>query len=214
MIKLTLEKERDTLIIKVIDNGKGIQADILPEIKRGGISVRKKGGAGLGIAGAIQNIKDWNGNYDILSREGEGTTFIIKLPITEVPDWFQSSITIIPGQHIVVLDDDESIHNVWETLFQDYIKNKQITLHNFHTSSDFFEYCRTIASKNDLFLIDYELLSSEETGLDLIEKFNLKDQAILVTSHYEAPEIRERVSNIGIRIIPKNFTPHIPISIK
>jgi len=64
-----------------------------------------------------------------------------------------------------------------------------------------------------LFLVDYEFVNSKETGLDLIEQLDLKKQAILVTSRYEEQEIRERVRNLGLKIIPKNFAPYIPISI-
>ena len=56
---VVLEKEMDDLIIKIIDNGKGIPENILPKIKKGRISIDKQGGSGLGISGAIQNIKKW-----------------------------------------------------------------------------------------------------------------------------------------------------------
>jgi signal transduction histidine kinase len=235
VIRLTLEKESNMLIIKIIDNGKGIPADLLPKIKQGGMSIGKKKGAGLGISGAIQNIKKWNGTYDIQSKEGEGTTFIIKLPITEAPDWFQNRLDITLGMNIIVLDDDQSIHDVWETRFQEYIKNGQISLEHFYLPSEFVKYCEVLAtptcpaeaeseggsyakaginlpSTKTLFLIDYELLGSEETGLDLIEKLKLKDHAILVTSRYEEPKIRDKIINLGIKAIPKNFAPYIIIN--
>ena len=63
-------------------------------------------------------------------------------------------------------------------------------------------------------LIDYELLGFVETGLDLIEKLNLRDQAILVTSRYEESKIREKAKDMGIKIIPKSFAPYIPITIE
>ncbi len=211
IIRLTLEKELDTLAIKIIDNGKGIPQDILPKIKQGEISVGKKEGFGLGIFGAIQNIKKWKGTYEIQSKEGEGTTFIIRLPITEAPGWFQFQINITQGMNVIVLDDDQSIHDVWETRFQEYIKNGKIVLEHFYTPSTFIESCQSLSSTKTLFLIDYELLGSEETGLDLIEKLELKDHAILVTSRYEEPAIRAKIINLGIKTIPKNFAPYILI---
>lgn len=63
--------------------------------KQRGISIGKKGGAGLGISGDIQNIKKWDGAYDIKSEESEGTTFIIKLPVAKAPDWFQNKLGIV-----------------------------------------------------------------------------------------------------------------------
>lgn len=211
VIRLTLEKRQNSLEIKIIDNGKGIPVDILPEIKQGGLSVGKKEGSGLGISGATQSIKKWNGSYDIKSEEGKGTTFAITLPITEAPAWFQDSITIFSGQRVVALDDDESIHDVWKTVFKDFLASRQITLYNFHTVAEFFEYCRTLASQRDLFLVDYELLGSDKTGLDLIRIGGIEN-AILVTCRYEELEVREKAKNLGVKIIPKNFAPYVPIN--
>ncbi len=213
VIRIVLTKQDSDLIIKIIDNGRGIPEDILPKIKQGGVSIGKKGGFGLGISGAIQNIKKWDGFYDIESKVGEGTTFTIKLPIAEAPDWFQSAIIISPNTHIIVLDDDESIHNIWQTHLPENVENRSVTLDHFYEPSAFTRYCETSSSEHDLFLVDYELVNSKETGLDLIEQLNLKTQAILVTSRYEETEIRERIRNLGIKIIPKSFAPYIPISI-
>jgi len=112
VILLVLAKQDNDLIIEIIDNGKGIPEDILLKIKQGEISSSKKGGFGLGISSAIQNIKSWDGSYDIKTKEGEGTTFTIRLPVSEEPDWFQSTVILSPNKHIIVLDDDESIHNI------------------------------------------------------------------------------------------------------
>ena len=214
IIRVILTKQYSDLIIEIIDNGKGIPEDILPKIKQGGISSSKKGGCGLGISGAIQNIKRWSGSYDVQSKESEGTIFTIRLPITKEPDWFQGTVTLSPNKHIIALDDDESIHNIWQTHFSEYIRNKLIVLDHFYEPSTFINYCNTSRSEHDLFLVDYELINFKETGLDLIEQLDLRKQSILVTSRYEEPEIRERIKTLGIKIIPKNFAPYIPISMK
>ncbi len=202
------------LAIKIIDNGKGISEDILLKIKQGIVASSKKEGCGIGISSAIQNIKSWGGSYDIQSKVGEGTTFIVRLPIAEPPDWFQSRLEIIQGMNVVVLDDDHSIHGVWDIRFQEYIKNNQITLKHFHEPSEIIEYCEALSSTKTLFLMDYELLGFKETGLDLIEKLSLKDHTILVTSRYEEPAIRDKIIKLGIKAIPKNFAQHIAIEFK
>ena len=63
------------------------------------------------------------------------------------------------------------------------------------------------------FLVDYELLGSDETGLELIERLNLKSRAILVTSRYEEIRVRTHAANLNVKIIPKNYSPYIPISL-
>jgi len=116
--------------------------------------------------------------------------------------------------NVIVLDDDRSIHDVWETRFQEYIKNNQFMLEHFYIPSTFIEYCQNLPSTKTLFLIDYELLRFEETGLDLIEKLKLKDHAILVTSRYEEPVVRDKIINLEPKTIPKNFAPYITIMYK
>jgi len=211
VIQVILTKQYSDLIIEITDNGKGIPEEILLKIKQGRINSSKKGGFGLGISSAIQNIKNWNGSYDIQSKEGKGTTFTIKLPIAEEPNWFQGNITLLLNTHIIILDDDESIHNIWQVRFHDCLENKSVTLDHFYEPPAFIEYCKTSRSEHDLFLVDYELVNSKETGLDMIEQLDLKTQSILVTSRYEEPEIRERIKELGVKIIPKSFAPYIPI---
>lgn len=83
-VKIVLEKIENAVVLKIIDNGKGIPADLLPKIREGGISFGKEQGFGLGISHAICCIKQWNGNYDMQSTVGKGTIFIIKLPIVNL----------------------------------------------------------------------------------------------------------------------------------
>lgn len=80
-VKVVLEKKELSVVLKIIDNGKGIPTDLLPKIHEGGISIGKEQGCGLGISNAIYCIKQWNGNYDIKSTVGEGTVFTIELPL-------------------------------------------------------------------------------------------------------------------------------------
>jgi signal transduction histidine kinase len=78
VIRLTLEKESNMLITKIIDNGKGIPEDLLLKIKKGITASSKKEGHGIGIPSAVQNIKSWGGNYDIQSKQGEGLSIEFK----------------------------------------------------------------------------------------------------------------------------------------
>ena len=212
-IKVVLKNKIDSLKLKIIDNGKGIPANILPEIKQGGKSFNKDGGSGLGIASAIQSIKKWGGEYDICSKEGEGTTVIVTLPIAQVPDWFKGEINFYAKTNIVILDDDESIHDVWESHFSEYLENKQVELNHIYTPEKFKNYCNNFSNNNTLFLVDYELVGSKETGLDLIKQLKIADRSILVTSRYEELNVRDQVKNLGIKIIPKSFAPYVSINI-
>ena len=60
---------------------------------------------------------------------------------------------------------------------------------------------------------DYELLGKTKTGLEVLEKLQIGNNAILATSHYENPDIVNRYQSLGIRFLPKNLLAHILIKL-
>jgi two-component system, NtrC family, sensor kinase len=84
-IKVITKKDKEYLIIEVIDNGKGIPKDILLKIFQPFFTTKPTGeGTGLGLSLSYDIItKGNNGKIDVLSEEGEGATFIIKLPLNK-----------------------------------------------------------------------------------------------------------------------------------
>ncbi|SMO60886.1 sensor histidine kinase [Fodinibius sediminis] len=78
-ISLTLYREQNNAFIEIEDNGRGI-----PEENRSDIFVpsfsTKSGGTGLGLAICKKIIEAHDGSISFASVEGEGTTFVIKLP--------------------------------------------------------------------------------------------------------------------------------------
>ena len=71
------------IIISVKDNGNGIPADILPKIFQPFFTTKPTGeGTGLGLSLSYDVItKGYGGTMEVVSKEGEGAEFIIKLPI-------------------------------------------------------------------------------------------------------------------------------------
>ncbi|MCM3162548.1 ATP-binding protein [Metabacillus litoralis] len=68
-------------VIKIIDNGKGIPAHIQHKLGEPFYSTKEKG-TGLGIMVCYRIIEQHNGTMEFSSKEGEGTTFIINLPLS------------------------------------------------------------------------------------------------------------------------------------
>lgn len=68
------------IIIMVTDTGTGISPENLDKILEP-FYTTKEDGTGLGLGMAYQTVKSHNGNFNIRSVEGEGTTVEIKLPI-------------------------------------------------------------------------------------------------------------------------------------
>lgn len=70
----------EEITISVKDNGCGIPSDILPHIFTP-FKTFKEGGTGLGLAVTHEIITAHEGRIEVYSTEGEGTEFIISLPI-------------------------------------------------------------------------------------------------------------------------------------
>ncbi|MBV9575556.1 MAG: sensor histidine kinase, partial [Gammaproteobacteria bacterium] len=126
-------------------------------------------------------------------------------------NWFCSQIIISPQYKIMILDDDESIHQIWEKRFNQLNCNFQFI--NYYNPQDLLNFDKNILSSIDLFLIDYEYIDYTTNGLNLIEKLGITNRSYLVTSRHEENEIRKHCEKIGLKIIPKAFAIYIPITV-
>ncbi len=205
----------DEIEISVRDNGKGIALDILARLGQRGETHGKSEGSGLGLYHARTTAEAWGGRLKIESEVGKGTRVLITLPKAKAPDWFVSELKLIPGSTLVVLDDDTSIHQIWQGRFDSLrIAEQQMAAVHLSTPEQFRGWIRENAAVlgQTVFFADYELLGFRETGLSLIEEANLGSQSILVTSRFEEPQILEGCQRLKVRMIPKAMAGFIPIS--
>lgn len=201
--------------IVIRDSGQGIPADILPRLMQKGATFNKEGGSGLGLYHAKTTIAAWNGTIAIESETGLGTTVTITLPCAPPPAWFVPSVELAAETIVVIVDDDTSIHQIWDDRFTTVDTNTHgIVVKHFSSSAAVVQWHAQERNQSALlFLCDYELLGESQSGLDLIEHLNIADQAILVTSRYEEEPVQKRCADIGVRLIPKNLAGHVPIRV-
>ena len=77
-----LERETGLVLISITDTGGGISDEALAKIFEPYFST-KQAGFGLGLAVTRKIIEEHNGSIDVLSKEGAGTTFTMKLPASQ-----------------------------------------------------------------------------------------------------------------------------------
>ncbi|RMA97764.1 two-component system sensor histidine kinase NtrB [Hydrogenothermus marinus] len=83
IIEINLDRENDRYaIVKIKDNGIGIPESILEDVFEPFFSTKVEG-TGLGLSVVKRIITDHGGQIFVESKEGEGTEFIIKLPIED-----------------------------------------------------------------------------------------------------------------------------------
>lgn len=223
-IEVSVIPNSNTASIIIKDNGRGIPEHVLPRLGERGVSHGKNnnssGGSGLGLYHAKTTIESMSGTLAIQSKLGVGTEINITLNKVEPPKWFLKHLILPRNAFIVSIDDDLSIHGVWQERFKtiDFKKcaNKHITFTSgldfrdwyIHTMKD------TVSEKSPLFLFDFELLNQPQTGLDIIEDLAIGPFSILVTSRYEEVLIQKRCEALGVKLIPKTMASVVPLSLE
>jgi signal transduction histidine kinase len=83
-ITLTSAQTNDHLLITISDNGTGIPADNIEKIFDPFFTTKVVGrGAGLGLSMARDVVKKHHGTLAVKSTVGEGSTFILRLPLSQ-----------------------------------------------------------------------------------------------------------------------------------
>ena len=78
----SVEPSKKTAVIRLSDYGPGISESVIKKIFQPFFTTKDEG-TGLGLSIASRIIEEHGGRMDVKSREGEGTTFIITLPVEE-----------------------------------------------------------------------------------------------------------------------------------
>jgi len=217
-IQVVVERVDNLIKIYICDDGWGMPTKIMDKIGEYGFSYGKSSmtgaGSGIGIYHAIQTVKAAGGCFSVDSERDQGTKVTITLPQSKVPFWFIEKIEIASIQRIIILDDDQSIHNLWRERFSSLSKNIELVFFSCYKLFQNYWYVTVLELDKTLFLIDYELLHQNLTGLDVIENMNIAKHAVLVTSYYEDSDIRERANKIRLQMIPKGMAAYVPISVR
>jgi len=81
-VSVTTKKTDNHVIITVSDNGNGIPKNIVDKIFQPFFTTKPTGsGTGLGLSLSYDIIKAHGGEIKVESKEGEGSEFIIQLPV-------------------------------------------------------------------------------------------------------------------------------------
>mgnify|MGYP000853261878 CR=1 FL=1 len=196
--------EERNVIVSVQDSGSGIPNEALQKIGEKGFSFGKENGSGLGIYYAKEIVRQWNGNFKIVSNEGFGTEVLISLPMAEQPGCIVGEIDLSSKPNLLILDDDPSIHEIWKTKIQ--AQGINVAVEHFFDSHSALDWARNNRKKlpDCLLLSDFDLYGSSDSGLDVIERggFTLQN-TVLITNSYNSKAIQGKCLSMGIRMFPK-----------
>ncbi len=214
-IQVHLEADNEWVKISIEDSGKGMSLDVIEKILcKIPVTQGKKSGHGLGLTQVWETLDHNQGELEINSELGLGTTITLTFPRSTAPQWIAEEIVLGPNDMVVILDDDNSIHSAWDIRFETLCsENPELQVKHFQLGSEVLAFIATLtpADKERVFLLsDYELLKQELNGVEVIAKSEIK-RTILVTSHYADPEVQKEAAKTGTQSLPKFLASEIMI---
>ena len=169
----------DTVALEVADTGCGIPAEMQDRMFEPFFTTKPASdGTGLGLATVRRVVEEAGGRVAVTSTPGEGTSFDIRLPLgrhraAAAADRPGGEAAPLPGKTVMVIDDDDAVRDVTETLL------RQLG----HEVLSFANVADALAAHSadvDLVLTDYRM--EGETGLDFVERAgDLRAPVILMT---------------------------------
>lgn len=218
LVTIGLEVNQCNCIVTVSDNGKGMSQSLIEKIMNNMVVTEGKiDGSGIGLTQVRETLIRNEGSLCIHSKEGQGCIFQLTFPLIKAPVWIAERIIINEQSRIIILDDDNSIHGAWDSRLEPIVNQSlDIKVHHFEKGHEALSFLKTLTKpekKATLLLTDYELLNENINGLDVIEQTGTQG-SIVVTSHYENPEIQQRAVDLGAKILPKQLASEILIEIR
>lgn len=201
-VKLLVGKE--FLKVQIEDNGPSIPPQLFKSLFEKGFTTKVEGN-GLGLYHAKKEIESINGT--ITFTQADKTRIEVSLPVIEPPKTFATNIDLTGITNIIILDDDESIHQVWKKRF----KGKPVVLEHFFKASELLRVYKKIPDRYFL-LSDYELLGEKQNGIDCIRLLEAQHKSILVTARADEAQIITECEKFSVKVLPKSMARDIEIN--
>lgn len=199
--------------ISIKDNGCGMTEEIKQKMFDHGFSYGKENGSGIGMSYSKTKIKSWGGEIQVDSKLGFGTEVTIKLPVITPPPYLAFNVNIIEDSSLVIVDDEQLVHDAWEARIGQISIEKNISIKIVHLySPSEFESWYSQSRRDECchFFIDYELNDSLN-GIDIINKYATNEQFYLVTSKYDDLAVCKACQYKKILLIPKGLLQFVEI---
>jgi nitrogen-specific signal transduction histidine kinase/CheY-like chemotaxis protein len=120
-IYLTMEESSGLAHVYVQDNGSGIRDDIKDKIFDPFFTTRGGAGTGLGLSLAYAIINRQGGEIEVMSQEGRGSTFIIKLPLARKASSSKSKSRgakkRVKDLHTLIIGDEDMVKDLLSQIF-------------------------------------------------------------------------------------------------
>ena len=205
-VEVFLEANIAGSLISIKDNGRGMSPEFIKKILTNAQFEKTK--ANLGLPHAIKFLEQIDGQLDITSKAGEGTTLNISLPHCEIPAWCLKEYQVHYNEMLIFIDDSSSVHDVWDEMLK---KLPHVKYQHFYRPEEALAFFKTVTGKNLVIFCDYEFYDEEQNGLDILEQAPKASVKVLVTSYLYNPTIMNSAIGRRFKILPKDLVPYFKL---
>lgn len=209
LIEIVIERNIAGTVIFIRDNGRGMSVDKTVEILSSARSKKKR--TNLGLPHAIQFLDNIGGSLEIISEEGNGSTVTISLPSCTEPDWCFEEYYVTPNDFILIIDDNQSVHDVWDEVFKKMGEINFAYKHLYQPDEAFEFFSGFNDDKQLIIFCDYEFFESNENGIDILNKAPKHAIKVLVTSHLYDQHIMQNAIDSKVKLLPKDLLPYFKL---
>jgi signal transduction histidine kinase len=216
IIKSRITINDNTVMLEIIDTGRGISIENLSKIGKQGFTYGKDKGTGLGLSTAIEAVKRWSGQLVIDSPEMRGTTVRISLPIAEPEYLYPSNLILSKGVTLISIDDDPSIHTILKQKLSDLVHTQKINEVIYLTgSSKLSEKIQILESANKDFIVlmDQNIRGEDLKGIELIKKYKIENNSLILSSNAHFDSLFFDCKALDVPILSKALLPEIDVVI-
>ncbi|MBT5832712.1 MAG: response regulator [Candidatus Latescibacteria bacterium] len=115
-ITLATDVQDGHVMIRIRDTGEGMNEETQARVFEPFFTTKMNIGTGLGLFTVHGEIESWNGDIDVKSTIGKGTTFTIQLPallaLTIEPEPIQNKASHVQKRSILIVDDEEVVRDI------------------------------------------------------------------------------------------------------
>jgi CheY-like chemotaxis protein len=184
------------VLLRIKDTGMGIDPADLDRIFEPYYSKKKLGtsGSGLGLSVVYGILRDHKGYYDILSKPGVGSEFILYVPTTKerCEEKGEASMRAGGSETVLVVDDTPEQRDIAAEFLSILGYRVETAVHG-HAALDYLK-----ENPADLVLLDM-IMENDFDGLDTYREIVrlFPDQRALIVSGFSATERVEEMQKLG-----------------
>ncbi len=119
--------EAESVVVRIADTGIGMSEETMKRIFDPFFTTKKQGeGSGLGLSMVFGIVQRMQGSIDVQSTPGEGSEFIIRLPLShsameneETMSMSEEKPRSIAGAHILIVDDENALLELGKEILEE-----------------------------------------------------------------------------------------------